>query len=135
MADISAHILWTVQHEGIMFDVLLKGTYNSCKQLLYELRRASYHIEPYDLNAKRKIKKVIEVEKMIDVLEKLDVNHRYVVAKRLIKFRPAPPQLVRQNARVFLFEGFLSRETEFYRNFEVVPWKRKAYNNMLGLYD
>jgi hypothetical protein len=135
MADTSAHILWTVQHKGIVFDVLLKGTYNSCKQLLYELRRTSYHIEPHDLNAKRKIKKVIEVEKMIDALEKLDANHRYVVAKRLIKFRPAPPQLVRQNGRFFILDEFSSRETEFYRNFEVAPWKRKAYNNMLGLHD
>lgn len=96
-------MLWNVFRDDTTLNILFSGTYEECQVLLTTLKRASYTVKPYELAApKRNIRHVINVQCMLGVLSVLNGDIKYRAVKQLVKFRPAPPPLIRRNAMFFL---------------------------------
>ena len=98
-------ILWCVYRDDDMLDILMYGTYEECRILLVVLKRVAYVIKPRGFDHRCNIRYVIDVKKMLDILNCLNVETRHIIVKRIIKFGYAPPPLIRQNAVAALYSG------------------------------
>ena len=94
-------LLWAVYRNDYMLDIMLYGTYNDCIKLLFLLGRKKYLIEPYGVNHRRRIKSAIKVDDILGTLDNINQDCLYSLSKYLVRFRLAPPPLIRQNARYF----------------------------------
>lgn len=78
------------------------GSYDDCMTLLVILRRYKYFIKPYETDKNiLPDYKILDANKMITTLEHINIENRYMLIKKLIKFKQATPWIFRVPFRLY----------------------------------